>query len=160
MVRLKEVQGRIYKFKSNSESGFSDPTVPDIVRKHMVLVVDITGKKDHVKVMTITSTLTDDGDYVPISPTPKRGFAIQLRLRNYSPYAGVLHISTLPLKSYLKIDSSYRVPIQALEQATDYSGNDLMVWASHQGGLKELRDHIRRRDQARVKEAILEANVN
>ena len=33
-----------------------------------------------------------------------------------------------------------------LVEAKDYSGNPLMVWLKHQGGLGELRDHVRRRD--------------
>ena len=32
------------------------------------------------QLLQITSTFKDHGDYVPISPTPKKGFAIQLRL--------------------------------------------------------------------------------
>lgn len=33
-----------------------------------------------------------------------------------------------------------------LVEAKDKSGNSLMVWPKHQGGLGELRDHVRRRD--------------
>lgn len=55
MVRLKQVHGRIYRFKEKSEYhdlGFPDDIVPNIVHQHMVLVLDITGRKDYVKVMT------------------------------------------------------------------------------------------------------------
>jgi hypothetical protein len=56
MVRLKDVQGRIYHFKGKSECaglGIPCPVVPNIVRCHMVLVLDIVpGKKDYVKFMT------------------------------------------------------------------------------------------------------------
>jgi hypothetical protein len=103
MVLLRDVQGRVYTFKSRSEClglGMLTPDVPDIVRSHMVLVLNIVpGKLDYVKVMTvttyisnshllilnlqITSTLKDDYDYVPISPAPKKGYAIELRLRNH-----------------------------------------------------------------------------
>ncbi|KAL3421824.1 hypothetical protein PVAG01_05980 [Phlyctema vagabunda] len=87
MVLLKDIQGRVYTFKSRSEClglGILTPDVPDIVRSHMVLVLNIMpGKLDYMKVITITSTLKDNCDYVPISPAPKKGYTIQLRLRNY-----------------------------------------------------------------------------
>ncbi|KAH8745738.1 hypothetical protein F5882DRAFT_471563 [Hyaloscypha sp. PMI_1271] len=87
MVLLRDVQGRVYNFKSRSEClglGMLPLGVTDVVRSHMVLVLEIVpGKLDYVKVMTITSMRKDQGDYVPISPTPKKGFAIQLRLRDY-----------------------------------------------------------------------------
>lgn len=58
MVPLKDVQGRIYKFKSSSECfGLGMPTldVTDVVRSHLVLVLDIVlGKLDYVKVMTVS----------------------------------------------------------------------------------------------------------
>lgn len=59
MVLLRDVQGRVYKFKSKSEClGLGIPTldVTDIVRSHMVLVLDIVpGKLDYVKVMTVSA---------------------------------------------------------------------------------------------------------
>ena len=59
MVLLSDVQGRIYKFKSRSEClglGVLTLDVTDIVRSHMVLVVDIVpGKVDYVKVMTVST---------------------------------------------------------------------------------------------------------
>ncbi|CZR67731.1 uncharacterized protein PAC_17630 [Phialocephala subalpina] len=161
MVLLRDVQGRVYKFKSRSEClglGVLTLDVTDIVRSHMVLVVDIVpGKVDYVKVMTITSTLKDDGDYVPISPTPKKGYAIQLRLRNYHEghhRDAARLIPILPKYSYLKIDSSYEVPIQMLVEGLYCLGNPLMTWPKHQGGLGELRDHVRRRDLTRKKEEL------
>ena len=61
MVLLRDVQGRVYKFKSRSEYlGLSMLTldVTDVVRSHMVLVLDIVpGKLDYVKVMTVSSYL-------------------------------------------------------------------------------------------------------
>jgi len=57
MVRPKDVQGKIYRFKSKSECaefGIHTPLVPDIVRYHIVLVLEIVPeKKDYVKVMTV-----------------------------------------------------------------------------------------------------------
>ena len=61
---------------------------------------------------------------------------------------------TLPKYSYLKIDSYYEVPVQLLVEAKDCSDNPLMVWPKHQGGLGELRHHIRRRDLIRGKEKL------
>jgi len=59
MVRSKDVQGRIYRFKSDSECkelGIVTPVIPDIVRRHMVLVLDIVpGKMDYVKIMTVSA---------------------------------------------------------------------------------------------------------
>lgn len=94
----------------------------------------------------------EDGDYVPISPTPKKGFTVQLRLRNYLEWHhqdAVRSIPILPKYSYLKIDSYYEVPIQMLVEGRDCSGNPLMIWSKHQGGLGELRDYVRRRDLIR-----------
>ena len=58
MVPLKDVQGRVYRFKSRSECfGLGMPTldVTDVVRSHLVLVLDIVpGKLDYVKVMTVS----------------------------------------------------------------------------------------------------------
>lgn len=105
----------------------------------------------------ITSKLKEDGDYVPIFPTPKESYSIQLRLRNQVGWYyqdAVLHITTLPRFSYLKIDSYYEVPIQMLEEAQDYFGNPLMIWVKHQGGLEELRDHVRHRDHIREEERL------
>jgi hypothetical protein len=57
MVQLRDVQGRVYKFKSKSEClglGMLTLDVTDVVRSHMVLVLDVVlGKLDHVKVMTV-----------------------------------------------------------------------------------------------------------
>lgn len=100
--------------------------------------------------------LKDHGDYVPISPTPKRSFAIQLRLRNHLGWYGdiALIFVTLPKHSYLKIDSYYEVPLQLLVEAKGCSDKPLMGWQKHQGGLGELRHHIRRRDLIRGKEKL------
>jgi hypothetical protein len=59
MVRLKDVQGRIYRFKSESEClklGILTPVIQDIVRCHMVLVLDVVpAKKDYAKIMTVSA---------------------------------------------------------------------------------------------------------
>jgi hypothetical protein len=59
MVVLKDVQGRVYKFKSNSEClglGIPTPLLQDKVRGHMVLVIGIVPEKlDYVKVMTVSA---------------------------------------------------------------------------------------------------------
>jgi hypothetical protein len=59
MVLLRDVQGRVYKFKSRSEYlglGMLSLDVTDVVRSHMVLVLDIVpGKLDYVKVMTVSA---------------------------------------------------------------------------------------------------------
>jgi len=85
-----------YKFKSNSESsdlGVPTPDLADRVRGRMVLVLSICAKEIELRQshdskrllqmsnwsiadsLRITSRLKDDGDYIPIAPTPKkRGF--------------------------------------------------------------------------------------
>ncbi|KAL2071831.1 hypothetical protein VTL71DRAFT_13066 [Oculimacula yallundae] len=156
MVSLKGVQGRIYRFKTKSEYmelGIPIPVIESIVRCHMVLVLDVVRtKRDYVKIMTITSSLRDDGEYIPISPTPKKNYPIQIRLRNQligNYHYTAVRIPMLPLYSYLKIDSYYEVPIQMLDEVVDSYDEALMICAKHRGGLAELRDHIRRRDQDR-----------
>ncbi|KAE8440721.1 hypothetical protein EG329_006772 [Mollisiaceae sp. DMI_Dod_QoI] len=60
----------------------------------------------------ITSTLKDDGDYVPISPTPKKGYVIRLRLYREGNHRDATKLIPILAKyPYLKIDSSYEVPI-------------------------------------------------
>jgi hypothetical protein len=59
MVLLRDIQGKVYKFKSRSEYlglGVLNFDVYDIVRSYMVLVVDIMlGKVDYIKVRTINT---------------------------------------------------------------------------------------------------------
>ena len=58
MVPLKNVQGRVYKFKSRLECfGLGMPTldITDVVRSHLVLVLDIMlGKLDYIKVIIVS----------------------------------------------------------------------------------------------------------
>jgi hypothetical protein len=85
----------------------------------------------------------------------KKGYAIQLRLRNHFEWHRrdvVRCIPTLAQPSYLQIDSEYEVPIQVLVEARDRSDKPLMIWSKHQGGLGELRDHVRHRDLIRERE--------
>merc|ERR1711900_41440 len=120
IVLLRDVQGRVCTFLSNSECldlGITTPALPEKVRGHMVFVLGgVPGKSAHVKVMPITSTSKADGNYVPITPTPKKGYTIQLQLRNY------------------------------------------LVWHNKgQGGLRQLRDYVRRRDSICEQEALYRA---
>ena len=39
-----------------------------------------------------------------------------------------------------------------LVEATDWTGDPLMIWSKHRGGLGELRAHVRRRDWMREEE--------
>jgi hypothetical protein len=66
----------------------------------------------------------------------------------------VLRTAMLPLFSYLKIDSYYELPIQMLDEAADGVGEPLMIWAKHQGGLGELRNHVRHCDQFRERKKL------
>ncbi|KAJ8060235.1 hypothetical protein OCU04_010579 [Sclerotinia nivalis] len=159
MVHPSRVQGKLYAFLTKSElkeMGITlDANVTDIVRIHMVICLGtVHGRPDYVKVMTITTSLKNNHEYVPISPTRKKPYDIQIKLRNnlgwgYSCGQPVIFITTLPELSYLKIDEFYEVPIQALKEATDAYENPLSIPGRHHGGLAELKDHIRRRDQAR-----------
>lgn len=58
MVPRKEVEGKIFKFKSRPECfdlGLPTLDVPDVVRRHLVLVLNIVpGKWDTVKIMTVS----------------------------------------------------------------------------------------------------------
>lgn len=42
--------------------------------------------------------------------------------------------------------------MQMLDETADDLDKPLMIWAKHQGGLGELRDHVRRRDLIRKAE--------
>lgn len=88
-----------------------------------------------------------------LSPQHRRG-ALQSNF-DFETHLGwyhgdtVLVFITLPKYSYLKIDSYYEVPLQVLVEAKGCPAKPLMVWQKHQGGLGELRHHIRRRDMIR-----------
>ncbi|KIW67541.1 hypothetical protein PV04_06785 [Phialophora macrospora] len=70
MGRMECAAGRIYTLRSRSERASSGLLFPDIA--DMGLVLDgVLDKKDNVKVMTL-----------PISPTKKQHYPIQLRPRN------------------------------------------------------------------------------
>ncbi|KAF7911520.1 uncharacterized protein EAE98_011990 [Botrytis deweyae] len=147
MIHPQQIQGKIYTFIPDSEIHHLGITLDDniekIVRKHMVICLGIVhGRPNYVKVMTITSTVKDDHEYVPIAPTPKKPYPIQIQLRSSSD-------------SYLKIDACYEVPIQALEQVFDCYGNPLSIRPGRgAGGLPQLNDYIRRRDSIREMEKI------
>ncbi|ESZ93838.1 hypothetical protein SBOR_5779 [Sclerotinia borealis F-4128] len=177
MVHLHQVQGKLYNFKHKSEltelNMTIDPNVTDIVRKHMVICLELVhGRKDYVKVMTVRPfhylaiestqlnqkpdniSLKDDHEYIPISPVPKKPYPIQLRIRNnlgwvYSRGQAVLRLTTLPKFSFLKIDEYYEVSIHMLREANDDYGNPLSIPTKHHGGLAQLKDHVRRRDYIR-----------
>jgi len=59
MVLLRDIQGRVYRFKSNLEYlVLATPTsvLPDKVRGHMVLVLGgVSRKLDYVKVMIVSA---------------------------------------------------------------------------------------------------------
>jgi hypothetical protein len=59
MVLLKDVQGRVYKFKSNSECyglGIPTPILLDKVRGYMVLILGgVPRKLGYVKAMTVSA---------------------------------------------------------------------------------------------------------
>ncbi|KAH6673455.1 hypothetical protein B0J14DRAFT_480924, partial [Halenospora varia] len=153
MVRPRDVQGRIYTVKSKSECAslsMADDILPDIVRSHMVFVLEvIPWKKHYVKIMTAT-----ENEYVPISPTRKKPYAFQLRLKDCRTWSG-LYIERLDKYSYLKIDEFYEVPIDMLEPVISRTtGEQMMCWARRQGGLAQLRDHIRRCDRQREMERL------
>jgi hypothetical protein len=63
IVRPEDVQGRVYTLKSRSAclaSGILTLVDPDIVRGHMVLVLDVVPeKRDHVKIMTVSIKWSD-----------------------------------------------------------------------------------------------------
>ena len=58
----------------------------------------------------------------------------------------MLNITTLRLPSYLRISSSYEVPMQVLRPEPDGFGGQLMLRAKGRGGIKQLRDYLRHRE--------------
>ena len=63
----------------------------------------------------------------------------------------------LPKYSFLKIDSYCEVPIQMLVDVRDHFDNPFIVMSKGQGGLRQLQNHIRRRDSIRKQEEIYRA---
>ena len=177
MSSRNKVEGRICSFRSRQECadlGISFPNIPSIVTCHMVLVLDwVPEVHGFVEVMTVkhsswisgsimltalhqvTSKLRSDGEYLPISPTKKKPFPIQLRLQN-GPESihwnmRILNPTVLRLFSYLKIDSHYEVPLHILKEEVDRFGCQLMLCFRHQGGIRHLRSYLmpRKRSQER-----------
>ena len=73
--------------------------------------------------LQITSNDEDDGEYVPISPTPKDGYAVRIRLRNYHEW-----YSLLEKYWYLKIGEYYEVPVQMLDAVINrVSGRSMTI---------------------------------
>ncbi|KAF5872734.1 uncharacterized protein Bfra_006097 [Botrytis fragariae] len=154
MVHPQQVQGKLYNFLSKSELKKTDvvfdTNVTDLVRIHMVICLGtVPTRPDYVKVMTITTSLKEGHEYLPIAPVRKRPYPIQIKLRNNHGWVWArgqqtLLITTLSERSYLKIDEFYEVP----EVMDDY-GIPLSIPAKHHGGLAELKLHISRRDSER-----------
>ncbi|KAF1809577.1 hypothetical protein P152DRAFT_153203 [Eremomyces bilateralis CBS 781.70] len=152
------VEGRIYSFRSEAECaglGVVFPDIPSIVLCHRVLVLDwIPQRKGYVKVMTITSKLRPDGEYLPISPTKKKPFPIQLRLQN-GPESivhnmRIINITALRLFSYLKIDSYYEVPLRILREEKDRFGCQLMLCPKHLGSIRHLRSYLKDHEKCQM----------
>ncbi|KAF8854323.1 hypothetical protein BDZ45DRAFT_747689 [Acephala macrosclerotiorum] len=79
MLPVRDVQGRIYHVGSKPEClelGLSPPVGLDCGRDRMDLVLDIVPRK-------FTSKSEDSSEYVPISPTRKKGYAIQPRSQTH-----------------------------------------------------------------------------
>ncbi|KAH6718696.1 hypothetical protein BKA61DRAFT_454870, partial [Leptodontidium sp. MPI-SDFR-AT-0119] len=84
----------------------------------------------------ITSTRTPTDDYLPISPTLKRLYPMQIRLQNNRAVIGnraVLQVTALRKNSYLRIDCSYEVSIVVLEGTVDSLGGGLRVRVKKEG---------------------------
>ncbi|KAF2422739.1 hypothetical protein EJ08DRAFT_653036, partial [Tothia fuscella] len=150
MKQRNNVEGRVYRFRSKTEREELLVELPmevtEIVRAHMILVLDwVPGRNDYVKVMTITSK-NHDGEYLPISPTPKKPYPFQLNFANPLPeflWTGkLMRFTWLPLLSYLKVDASYDVPISALEEVADEYGNQIML-RLRQGGIRQLQHYVK-----------------
>jgi len=160
MVKLKDIEGRVFCFRSKSECaelGIPNSDIDEIVRIHKVILLDwVPGRKGWVKVMTITSKLREDWEYLPIAPTRKKPFPIQLQFRNGPEFiqgnVRMLNVTKLPLFSYLRIDESYEVPLEMMEEVVDPFGDQFMLRLSHQGGLKQLRGYLQRLETLRRSE--------
>ena len=130
----------------------------------MVPVLDcFPERKGHVEVMTVRSNISNHGkishnilliisknhkgDYLPIVPTPKKPYPLQLNFINPLPefvrLGKLMRFSRLPLLSYLKVGISYEIPIRALKEIVDGSSNQFMVRLKHRGGIRQLQHHVR-----------------
>merc|ERR1711964_524841 len=92
--------------------------------------------------------------------TPKKGYTIQLQLRNYLVWHNEgegRYFQRFTKHSYLKIDSYYEVPTQMLVDVKDHFDNPFMATSKGQGGLRQLRDYVRRRDSICEQEALYRA---
>ncbi|KAF2117637.1 hypothetical protein BDV96DRAFT_570594 [Lophiotrema nucula] len=152
-----KVEGRIYSFRSKQECadlGLPFPNVSKIVACHMVLVLDwVPQQRGYVEVMTITSSPRSDGEYLPISQTPKESYPIQLRLHNGPETIHwnmrCINLTVLRKLSYLKIDSRYHIPLSALREEEDHFGCQLMLCLTHEGGIRHLRSFLRSGNRSR-----------
>ncbi|KAF2730859.1 hypothetical protein EJ04DRAFT_29673 [Polyplosphaeria fusca] len=145
------VEGRVYRFRSETECEELRLTLSNeitkVIRQHMVLALGrVPERPGYVEVMTVT-TKDQSGQNLPISPTPKRHYPLQLRFINPLPenvFGGTLmRFTTLPKLSYLRVDKSYEVPLSALEDVIDGYGNQPMLRLKGHGGIRHLLQHLR-----------------
>ncbi|PVH94794.1 hypothetical protein DM02DRAFT_180496 [Periconia macrospinosa] len=163
MAPRNKVEGRIYSFRSRAECadlGIAYPDLPKLVTCHMVFVLNWVPKRPgYVKVMTITSKARPVGECIPIAPTRKRPYPIQIHLQNgpeeNHPNGRIIYPTTLPKFSYLRIDSSYEIPLSVLKEANDYFGDQLMQRPKKTGGLGELRSYLRSMERSQQKQGAI-----
>lgn len=133
---------------------------PDQAHHVKVMTVSISSwKKPLVTIETtqITSSLKGEIDnYLPIAPLRKQPFPVQLQLQTHLTTdrgQTAVSIPTLDRYSYLKINESYDIPIQILNQAYDDDDVPLKILTKGKGGVGELRCYLRRRERACAQQA-------
>ncbi|KAI9646860.1 hypothetical protein NHQ30_004860 [Ciborinia camelliae] len=173
MIDPHQVQGKFYEFIYSRKSYkfrswvVNKPLDGNIgLGLHHVLCLGIVpGREDYVKVMPLRGFSKTckrpevNGEYLPIRPSPKDDFPIRIRITNkmggfYDYWHWVRRYAHLNQYEYLRIDIAYEVPIEILKELKDQYGSTLSIRAKHQGGLAELINHVRLRDQVREEERV------
>ncbi|KAJ8060234.1 hypothetical protein OCU04_010578 [Sclerotinia nivalis] len=166
MIDPGQVEGKIYrcKFWGDIDEKLMTEEIRGYIYRlrqaHVLCLGDVRDREDFVKVMTIKASweLEENQEYLPLLPTPKDSYPIRIRLRNklgcYDYTHWVRRYAHLAPQTYLRIDETYEVSILLLEELVDQYGCAMQIKARHHGGLAELRDYVRRRDQARVSESV------
>lgn len=94
------------------------------------------------------------GTYLPISPTPKKRYPLQLQLCKNRNDQSELLITCLPGRGdkYLRVDEKWEVQMNILEGLVDGIGDEIRVRMKRRGRMGELGEWIGRWEAERARE--------
>ncbi|KAL2063705.1 hypothetical protein VTL71DRAFT_5510 [Oculimacula yallundae] len=144
MVHRNEVIGRIYTFNPNMTAAEKNK-IPPHIRRRFVLVLDtVPGREGYVKILGITPYVSPSYTYIPIAPTPKSTYPMQLLLRKNYTFSQLKHGEFVNVKApgnpelYVRVDESFEVEVGVLVGVRDKMGDDVAVRRRKRRGMGEF----------------------